>query len=320
MVNDEKTARSQKPSATAAPGRLAGLRRLTRPLAIAVPIALAAVLIMAPSAFAFFTPESGGSPNANSIDTLYKIVLYIAVVVFVLVEGGLAYALYKFRARRGHVAIQTHGNTRVEIGWTLAAVAIVVILAVVTLLKLGSIQDPPNSDANGAKLAAQTGVIYATDERKLPPSKKALEITVIAHQFIWQYVYPGGSPDGLGAPYSYEEMVVPTHTTVVLKVVSDDVVHSWWIPQLGGKLQAVPGNPNYGWFKIDKPGVYKGQCANICGRGHARMIATVRAVPPAAFEAWLSKQRLEIAEANREAAKARQKLESEPGTGKVLNP
>lgn len=300
--------------------KLAGLRRLTRPVAIALPIALAAILVAAPSAFAFFTPESGGSPNANSIDTLYKIVLYIAIVVFVLVEGGLAYALYKFRARRGHVAIQTHGNTRLEISWTLGAVAIVVILAVVTLLKLGSIQNPPNSDANGAKLAAESGTLYATDEKKLPPSKKALEITVIAHQFIWQYVYPGGAPDGLGDPYSYEEMVVPTHTTVVLKVVSADVVHSWWIPELGGKLQAVPGDPNYGWFKIDKPGFYRGQCANICGRGHARMIAAVRAVPPAEFEAWLSQQKREIAEANEEAAKARAKLESEPGTGKVLNP
>lgn len=323
MADHHPTASSTKPPATAGRGALpalAGVRRLARPLAIAVPIALVATLLLAPSAFAFFTPKSGGSPNANSIDTLYKIVLYIALVVFVLVEGGLAYALYKFRARKGHVAIQTHGNTRLEIGWTLAAVAIVVALAVVTLIKLGSIQNPPNSDANGVKLAAQSGTLYATDERKLPPSKKALEIKVIGHQFIWQFVYPGGASDGLGAPYSYEEMVVPTHTTVVLKVVSADVIHSWWIPELGGKLQAVPGDANYGWFKIDKPGVYRGQCANICGRGHARMIAVVRAEPPAQFEAWLSRQTREIAEANAEAAKARAKLESEPGTGKVLNP
>ena len=98
---------------------------------------------------------------------------------------------------------------------------------------------------------------------------------MIGRQYIWQYVYPGANePDGLGAPYSYEQMVVPTNTTVTLDIVSADVVHSWWIPELGGKFQAVPGYHNYTWFKISKPGVYRGQCAILCGRGHARMIAT----------------------------------------------
>ena len=78
---------------------------------------------------------------------------------------------------------------------------------------------------------------------------------------------------------------MPTNTTVTLDIVSADVVHSWWIPQLGGKFQAVPGYHNYTWFKIAKPGVYRGQCAVLCGRGHARMIATVKAVPPAQFDA-----------------------------------
>ena len=115
---------------------------------------------------------------------------------------------------------------------------------------------------------------------------------MIGRQYIWQYVYPGASePDGLGAPYSYEQMVVPTNTTVTLDIVSSDVVHSWWIPQLGGKFQAVPGYHNYTWFKIEKPGVYRGQCAILCGRGHARMIATVKAVPPAQFDAWLAYQK-----------------------------
>ena len=124
-------------------------------------------------------------------------------------------------------------------------------------------------------------MLYASADRKLPPNGKSLNITVIGRQYIWQFVYPGANePDGLGAPYSYEEMVVPTETTVTLDIVSADVVHSWWIPQLGGKFQAVPGYHNYTWFKIPKPGVYRGQCAILCGRGHARMIATVKAVPP----------------------------------------
>ena len=166
---------------------------------------------LASSTLAFFTPQSGGSPNANQINSLYKITLYIALVIFVLVEGGLVYALVKFRARKGAVPAQIRGNTRLEVGWTVAAAVILVGLAVVTFAKLSSIQDPPNSSAGGDKLAGESGLLYASAERKLPPNGKSLNITVIGRQYIWQFVYPGANePDGLGAPYSYEEMVVPT--------------------------------------------------------------------------------------------------------------
>lgn len=276
---------------------------------------------MIPSILAFFTPESGGSPNANEIDSLYKITLVIALLIFFAVEGGLAYALIKFRKRKGAVAAQIHGNTRLEVGWTAAAAVILVGLAVLTFTKLSSIQDPPNSGPGGAVLGEQNNLLYASSERKLPPDGKALNIQVIGKQYIWQFVYPGANePDGLGAPYSYEEMVVPTDTTVSLNIVSEDVVHSWWIPELGGKFQAVPGYHNYTWFKISKPGIYRGQCAFLCGRGHARMIATVKAVPPAQFETWLAHQKQEIAKANAEAANARTKLNSQTGAAQVENP
>jgi cytochrome c oxidase subunit 2 len=276
---------------------------------------------LVPSTLAFFTPQSGGSPNADQISSLYKITLYIALVIFILVEGGLAYALIKFRARKGAAAAQIRGNTRLEVGWTVAAAVILLALAVVTFAKLSSIQNPPNSSAGGDQLAADSGLLYASAERKLPPDGKSLNITVIGRQYIWQYVYPGASePDGLGAPYSYEEMVVPTNTTVTLNIVSEDVVHSWWIPELGGKFQAVPGYHNYTWFKISKPGVFKGQCALLCGRGHARMIATVKAVPPAQFDAWLAYQKKLIAAANAAAQVARAKLNAQTGAGQVENP
>jgi cytochrome c oxidase subunit 2 len=271
---------------------------------------------------AFFTPESGGSPNADSIDSLYKITLYIALVIFVLVEGALAYALYRFRARKGAVAAQIRGNTRLEVGWTVGAAVILLALAVLTFAKLSSIQDPVNSGPKGSTLVSDRQArLYASAERRLPPDGKSLKITVVGRQFVWQYVYPGASEaDGLGAPYSYEEMVVPTNTTVTLDIVSADVVHSWWVPQLGGKFQAVPGYHNYTWFKVEKPGVYRGQCALLCGRGHARMIATVKAVPPEQFEAWLAYQKKLIAEANAAAQVARTKLGKQVGAGQVENP
>ncbi len=276
-----------------------------------------------PATLSFFTPESGGSPNANNIDSLYKIILVIALVIFVAVIGALAYALIKFRARKGAVAAQIHGNTRLEAGWTTAAAVILLGLAILTFARLSSIQNPPNSDAAGANLVGESGggELYASNTPRLPPNGKSLNITVIGRQYIWQFVYPGANePDGLGAPYSYEELVVPTKTTVTLNIVSEDVVHSWWVPQLGGKFQAVPGYHNYAWFKINKPGVYRGQCALLCGRGHARMIATVKAVPPAQFEAWLAYQKKLIAQANADAAVERAKLDSQTGAGQVENP
>jgi cytochrome c oxidase subunit 2 len=271
---------------------------------------------------AFFTPQSGGSPNANQIDSLYKITLYVALVIFVLVEGALGYALWRFRARKGAVAAQIRGNTRLEVGWTVGAAVILLGLAILTLAKLSSIQDPVDSGPEGQHLVADEAAhLYASAQRRLPPSGKSLNITVVGRQFVWEYVYPGApEPDGLGAPYSYEAMVVPTNTTVTLDIVSTDVVHSWWVPALSGKFQAVPGYHNYTWFKVEKPGIYRGQCALICGRGHARMIATVKAVPPAQFEKWLEYQKQLIAEANADAKVARAKLGKQVGAGQVGNP
>ena len=305
------------------PARATSRRRLARLRTLSLTLGLLALgsLLEAPGALAFFTPGSGASPNAGEINSLYKITLYIALVIFVVVECALGYALWRFRARKGAVAAQIHGNTRLEVGWTVGAAVILVVLAVFTFIKLSAIQDPSNSLPDGAKLVGQTGTLYASADRKLPPNHKSLEIEVIGRQFIWQFVYPGANEaDGLGAPYSYEELVVPTNTTVTLDIVSEDVVHSWWVPALGGKFQAVPGYHNYTWFRIEKPGIYRGQCALICGRGHARMIATVKAVPPAQFEEWLANQKKLIAEANAEAKKTRAKLNSQTGAGQVENP
>lgn len=274
-----------------------------------------------PLTLGFFTPLSGGSGQANEIDGLYKVELVIALIIFVAVEGALLYAMVRFRKRKGALPAQIRGNTRLEAGWTVAAALILVGLAVFTFVKLSAIENPPNSGPGAAAIAEspEGGLEYASATQKLPPNGKALKITVIGRQYIWQYIYPcsGCEPDGLGAPYSYEEMVVPTKTTVSLNIVSADVVHSWWIPELGGKFQAVPGYHNYTWFKIEKPGVFHGQCAFLCGRGHARMIATVRAVPPAQFEEWLSNQKKMIGEANEAARKTREKLAKAEGSSAV---
>jgi cytochrome c oxidase subunit 2 len=294
-------------------------RTATRKLLTVFGVALLATLALAPSAIAgLITPGKGVSPNAQHIDSLYELTLWIALVIFVGVEGILVYALIRFRARKGAVAAQIHGNTRLEIGWTIGAAVILVVLAVITFVELDSIRRPPNSSAAGLPLADAGGPIqYASSEQLLPPAGKSLHILVNGQQYVWRFTYPGGTATGLNSPYSYEEMVVPTNTTVTLDVTAQDVVHSWWIPALGGKLQAVPGYHNYGWFEIAKAGVYSGQCAFICGRGHARMIADVRAVPPAQFEAWLAQRKADIAAANAAAAATRARLSQQQGPAAV---
>jgi len=238
----------------------------------------------------------------------------------VLVEGGLLYALIKFRARKGVVPAQIRGNTQLELGWTAGAAVILLVLAIVTFVKLPAIMDPPNTLADGDHLVGESGLL-ASASLKLPPNGRALRITVTGQQYLWRYTYPGApNPDGLGAPYSFETMVVPTDTTVVLDLQSLDVVHSWWIPQLGGKFQAIPGYNNYAWFQISKPGIYRGQCAEICGRGHARMIAQVNAVTPTQFDAWIAYQKQALAVANASAAATRAKLNSQTGAAAVQIP
>jgi cytochrome c oxidase subunit 2 len=270
---------------------------------------------------ALFAPNAGASPNASAIDSLYWIVFVVAVLVFLLVEGALVFALVRYRARRSSVPAAIRGNTRLQLSVAFAAALVLLALFVVTLVKLPSIEDPPNSLPGGAALAGSSGVLYASDSRRLPPSGKSLQITVVGRQFLWQYFYPGAVlADGLGAPYSYEELVVPTETTVTLDVVSEDVVHSWWVPALGGKVDAVPGYHGYTWFRIDRPGLYRGQCAVMCGRGHARMTALVRAESPAEFEAWLAGQRRSLEEANAAAKAEREVLGGRSGPGRVENP
>lgn len=280
-----------------------------RRLAAALLLATTASLVFASGAFAdFLTPESGGSPNADDIDSLYKIVLYIAIVVFVVVEGALLYSLVKFRARKGRVAAQIHGNTRLEISWTVGAALILVVLSVVTFVKLGDIQNPPNSSPDGLDLAS--GVLTASTSAPTPPNGKKLTICVTGRQYIWRYTYGAEcQKNAFGLPYSYEEMVVPADTTVVLDIQATDVIHSWWIPKLGGKFDAVPGYKNFTWFKAPHAGeTYTGQCAELCGRNHADMTARVRVVTPAEYETWIADQKQAITDANEQAVELRDQL------------
>ncbi len=269
----------------------------------------AAVLLPAGSAFAgLVAPEGGGSPNADAIRQLYLIIFGLGCIVFVGVGGLFLYTIFKYRARKGAVPAQIHGNTRLEIGWTLGAAALLVLIAVVTFIKLPTIENPPDSGANGLPLTSNGAFVAASARQNLPPNGKSLAIDVNGQQYVWRYTYADGDKNSLNNVFAYQEMVVPTNTTVTLSIRSQDVAHSWWIPKLGGKFDAIPGYTNYTWFKISRPGLYTGQCAELCGRNHANMTAQVRAVSPTQFEAWYANQKANIIAADKQAAISRTAL------------
>jgi cytochrome c oxidase subunit II len=231
-------------------------------------------------------PERGGSPNADRIASLYTVVLVLAALVFAGVAAMLVFALVRYRERRSPVAAQIRGNTRLEIAWTIAAVGLIVFLAAFSILRLDAIEHPGPVVASPAAAAAGVG----------DGGRGALHVDVVGRQYSWMYSYPNGA-------YSYEEMVAPVGVTVELDIVSVDVAHSWWIPKLGGKFDALPGYVNHTWFRLKQAGVYTGQCAELCGRNHAQMVARVRGVSPAAYARWVAQQKRLIDAANATAAR-----------------
>jgi cytochrome c oxidase subunit 2 len=263
--------------------------------------AIGSLLTSAPALADAVSPESGGSPNADRIDNLYWIIFGIGIAIFLVVVIPLIYSLVRFRAKKGAVAAQIHGNPRLEMVWTLIPALILVVLATATFVMLPGIVDPEESGPDGLA-SAKGGATYAVVDQPEPPKGKGLTIDVNGQQYLWRYTYPNGA-------YSYEEMVVPVNTTVVLNIRAQDVIHSWWIPKLGGKTDATPGYNNETWFKATKTGVYKGQCAELCGSGHANMFATVRVVEVPEYEKWVAEQKRLIDEANRAAVAQRRVIE-----------
>jgi cytochrome c oxidase subunit 2 len=273
---------------------------------LAAALALPAAALAGPLA-----PESGGgSPNADNIRDLYIIVAILGAIVFFAVEGLLIYALVKFRHRRGGTPpAQIRGNTPLEVGWTLGAAALLVIITVVTFIYLPGIKNPAASKANGYVASAEPsqregtpsedrrgGLSFAAIDQKEPPGaeNEHLTIRVDGRQYLWRYDYPSSGDDQV---FAFHDLVVPINTTVVLDITASDVDHSWWIPKLGGKADAVPGHTNSTWFRISKPGSYWGNCAEFCGENHADMTARVIAVTPEEFEAFLTQQAADIKQA-----------------------
>jgi cytochrome c oxidase subunit 2 len=297
-------------------------RRRIQALA-AVSAAVIVPLALAPSAFAgIFLPESNGSPNASGIRTLYILIAILGLIIFIGVEGLLIYSMIRFKARKGATAAQIHGNTQLEIGWTVGAAVILIFITVFTFVKLDGIKNPAPSqiDAQGQPVASlgspDSNLYAATNQPSVPKGSASMNIRVDGQQYVWRFRYPGSKD-----VFSYHDMYVPVGMTVTLDVTSDDVAHSWWIPPLGGKMDAIPGYVNRTWFRIPlnfiKPGenrvVLNGQCAELCGRKHANMTARVIGLRYDDWKAWYDGQARAIDAAQKAAASERKARQAQQG-------
>ena len=227
---------------------------------VAVGAALAAVALFIP-----WLPDAA-SEQADIIDSVYWVVTIICVVVFAVVAGVSAYAVYKFRAPPGDMddGSPIHGHTGLEIAWTL----------IPTILVTG--------------IAVYSGVALAQSE-ELPPDNNYSVIEVNSQQFAWTFTYPDIEVEG-GRPLTTGELVVPIGRTIRFEITSKDVIHSFWVPQWRMKQDAVNGIVTNTTVKPTQLGTFPVICAELCGLGHALMRSQARVLTQGDFDAWVKEQ------------------------------
>jgi cytochrome c oxidase subunit 2 len=232
----------------------------------------------------------GVTSISREVYNLHMMAFWVCVVIGILVFGVMIWSIVFHRRSRGAVAdVTLVHNTKVEIVWTAIPVIILIAMAIPSARGIVLIGDDANSQ---------------------------LDIKVTGFQWGWQYTYPGkgvsfvskldeqsmaaSDLDSGISPYSVPHylrnvdhaLVVPVGTKVRLLITAVDVIHSWWVPDFGIKKDAIPGYINQSWFEVDadKPGIYRGQCAELCGRGHGYMPIVVDAVSKADFDAWVKRE------------------------------
>jgi cytochrome c oxidase subunit II len=217
-------------------------------------LGVAAALAPLSAAAVDVSPLSCAGPNACDIVSVYATVFWIAMAVLVIVGGLLVYAALRFRRRDDREPAQIHGNPRLEILWTAIPVVILVFFFIRTTLRIDYVR-------NG------------------PPPQQTIQVTGV--QWAWLFKYPNGKT-------GTTKLTIPAGQVIRLHITSRDVLHSFWVPRLGGQIYAKPGFSNDGWIEASQPGQYFGQCNELCGLGHWFMLLEVDAVTPAEYTAFLS--------------------------------
>ena len=217
-------------------------------------------------------------PVAKAQWDLFMITVYVTMFIFVVVGAVLAYAQIKFRAKsesdeHAEPPPQGHGNPLIEIGLIVASVGLLVIIAIPTLRDIWYTHDVPEDEKGNA-----------------------MEVVATGYQWWFKFEYPSEViklPNNGGETplVTGNELVVPANTPIRVQLRTVDVIHSFWIPKLAGKVDMMPNRPNFLWFKADKPGYYYGQCAEYCGESHAIMRFRVIALSAGDYVKWLENQK-----------------------------
>lgn len=224
-----------------------------------VGLLLLATALPAAAALPQSTFDPAGPVARMQLD-LFNVTLWITVFIFIVVASGLGYAMIRFRGRPGDAQPkQIHGNSKLEVLWTVIPVILLLFIAVPTVNMSFQLAAAPSED-------------------------ESINVRVIGYQWWWAFEYPD-----LGI-VTANELRIPEDTPVDLTLESEDVIHSFWIPRLAGKVDVVPNRVNTMWLQADEPGVYYGQCAEYCGTSHANMRMRVQVVSQAEFDAWVQQR------------------------------
>jgi len=211
------------------------------------------------------------SPGTDQIDTLLWIGFVAATVLIVAINGALVYALRRYRGERGSQPQEAVDGRRTQLRAGAALSVFAAVLFVLSLIYTEKARETPATGSTG--LAAE--------------KSEPLKIEATGQQWLWRYDYPNEA-------FSYYKLVVPVDTTVELDLVSTDVIHTWDVPELTGKRDAVPGKTNHVVFRADEEGVYEGQSATFSGQAYAAMRTEVEVVSPQAYERFVERQKSDI--------------------------
>jgi len=273
---------------------------------------LASAWAAAPAWAIELAPPAPHSPNADAIHSSYVVMIVITFAVILVINGALIAAVVRFRERRGQEPARFtagRGAFRPVIG-ALSVLAIAIF--VFGVIKTNDAREIEAAGPNGlgANQTAQVGVKglpplstaaaeqSATGEEPItgePAQSSPLQIDAIAQQWLWRFEYPGHTPSK--ALFTYGELVVPVDTPVVLNITSTDVLHSWWIPALGGQVQASPGEVAQTWFKADAEGRYSGNSTIFSGTAFSQMRGWVRVVSATEYQDYVERLGEELTEA-----------------------
>jgi cytochrome c oxidase subunit 2 len=256
-------------------------------------------LFAAPAGASVFGPRAGHSPNADDIRTAYWVAIAVGAVLIVAVHAFLIAALVRFRARRGRSPRRFTAGARAFLRPAVPLVAVAVGLFVFGIVMMTKSREVQATGSEG--LQADSDLLAQVNGLSIAPNAKPLNINVIGQRWLWRFEYPGGQPGN--RVFSYGTLTVPVDTPVLLHLTSSDVTHRWFIPALGGQVDALPGQDVGTWFKADRVGTYHGQSTSFSGTSYAAMRAWVHVVTAQQYQDFINRKRAGLARAQKQVAK-----------------